>query len=83
VQVPSETPPSDTCQIAELIGDMLRRVDGADVSFHSAPTGAVTTTFACDGIAYCCAFIAEDELIAGHPDGYVRFLCLEELNATH
>ena len=36
VQIPSETPPSDTRQIAEVVGNMLRQVDGAEVSFHSA-----------------------------------------------
>ena len=34
VQIPSETPPSDTREVARAVGAMLQQVEGAEVSFH-------------------------------------------------
>jgi succinyl-diaminopimelate desuccinylase len=33
VQIPSQTPPSDTREIAQVVADMLKQVDGAEVTF--------------------------------------------------
>ena len=35
VQIPSESPESDTREIAEEIADILEQIDGVDVSFHT------------------------------------------------
>jgi len=40
--------------------------------------GALIATFTCDTVAHCCAFIADDQLIAGVAGGHVHFLRLEE-----
>ena len=40
-------------------------------------TGALVTTFTCDAAAYCCAFNADDQFIAGDEGGHVHFLHLE------
>lgn len=34
VKIPSETPPSDTREIAQALGEMLQQIEGAEVSFH-------------------------------------------------
>lgn len=36
VRIPSETPPSDTREIARAVGEILQQVPGAEVSFHMA-----------------------------------------------
>jgi NB-ARC domain/TIR domain/WD domain, G-beta repeat len=41
-------------------------------------TGGLTATFTCDGAAYCCAFITDDQFLAGDAGGHVHFLRLEE-----
>ena len=34
VRIPSETPPSDTREVARAVGAMLQQVEGAEVSYH-------------------------------------------------
>lgn len=34
IKIPSETPPSDTREVAKAVGEMLQQVQGAEVSFH-------------------------------------------------
>lgn len=41
-------------------------------------TGALIVKFTSDAAVDCCAFIADDELIAGDAQGRAHFLALEE-----
>ena len=62
-------------------GDARRAVSASydhTVKVWDLETGVVTTTFTCDGEALCCAFIADNRLIAGDAGGRVHFLHLEE-----
>jgi WD40 repeat protein len=64
-----------------LSGDGRRAVSASDdhtLRVWDVETGEVTATFTCDGAAYCCAFIANDRIIAGDASGQIHFLRLEE-----
>jgi WD40 repeat protein len=43
--------------------------------------GVQISTFTCDAAAHCCAFVADDLLIAGDSGGRVHLLRLEEVKS--
>ena len=72
---------TDSVRGVALSGDGRRAVSASDdhtLRVWDVETGEVTATFTCDGAAYCCAFIANDRIIAGDASGQIHFLRLEE-----
>jgi WD40 repeat protein len=39
--------------------------------------GALVTTFTCDAVAHCCAFVGNHRIVAGDQSGRVHFPSLE------
>jgi WD40 repeat protein len=61
--------------------DGRRAVSASDdhtLKVWNVETGALISTFTCDGPANCCAFTGNDEFIVGDSGGHVHFLRLEE-----
>ena len=72
---------TDAVRGVALSGDGCRVVSASDdhtLKVWDVETGEVGATFTCDGAAYCCAFIDDDQFIAGDAGGNVHFLRLEQ-----